>query len=688
MAKDPWRLQPSLKSDENEPPLEKANGRLHLLRIVTLLAFLILAGQVWRLQIVYGEHYAQWADRMRFREVNIPAPRGVIYDRNGQLLVRNIPSFTVYLVPADLPSDREEERQMLRRLVSLLELTDDSWVAAPPPAYNSSAGEYGTEEAQALSSSLRQRQNRQEPVEILLEQINDLRELAPYRPIKVKSNVSREQAFIIEENHLNFPGVRLEVEPLRQYTTGELTSHVLGYVGPIPAERFDAYSEFGYDRSDRVGLMGLEFSYEDDLKGVKGVKNIEVDVAGREVRVIGEFSLPEPGHNLILTLDVELQQIVENALRRGLERSGTEMGVAIAMDPRDGSILAIVSYPSYDNNLFMTGISWEDYEWLSTHPRRPLVNHAIGGQFPPGSTFKIVPASAGLQEGVVDARTRIRCEGTMYLPNQYFPDDPSLAQPFVCWIRKLGVGHGPLNVVEALAHSCDIYFYQLGGGFRDFSGLGLDRLTAYAKEFGFGSPTGIDLPGESSGLVPTAQWKRLNYSETWVTGDTYNMSIGQGFVLATPLQVINSISAIANGGTLYQPHLVKEITDSDGNLVRRVGPDIIRELPLSDQTISYVQQGLESVVTSGTAPRAALAGVTVAGKTSTAEFAGPRDERGNLPMHASFVAYAPVEEPEIAVLAFVYSGGEGTTTAVPIVTEILSAYFGVPPVHSLDVGER
>jgi penicillin-binding protein 2 len=345
------------------------------------------------------------------------------------------------------------------------------------------------------------------------------------------------------------------------------------------------------------------------------------------------------------------------------------------MDPQTGAILAMVSLPSYDNNLFARGISADDYGQLSDDPEHPLVNHAISGQYPPGSTFKIVPAAAGLQERVIDRETRLKCEGELLLPNKYFPDDPEKAQVFRCWYKW---GHGALNIIDGIAHSCDIYFYQVGGGFEDFSGLGMEELGEYARAFGFGEPTGIALPGESGGLVPDDHWKRVNYGEHWVTGDTYNAVIGQGYVLVTPMQLLNATVAIANGGTLYRPQILYQIIDTEGTTVQGFAPDVIRKVPVSAQNLELVRGGMRAAVTRGTAHRVNLAEIAVAGKTGTAEYPGPRDEEGNLPTHAWFTAFAPYEEPEIALIVFVSGGHEGAKIAVPIAAKILRVYFGLP----------
>ena len=621
-------------------------------RLIVVLAFIVLAAQLWRLQIVRGEQYRLMADRNRFRLVPLDAPRGVIYDRYGRILVRNVPSFSVTIVPAYLPKDERKEMAVFARLSALLGIPASSATASPVGGIAPRKG--------------------------IKEMVEEARKVAPYTPITIKTNVDRETVFIIEEEHLDLPGVLIEVDPTRQYPTGALTSHIIGYMGPIPRERAGDYRERGYDFNDKVGLTGIELSFEDELRGNKGCKYIEVDAAGREVRQVGDPHPPQPGHNLVLTLDLDLQQFMAEALRRGMEAAGSESGVAIAMNPKTGEVLGMVSLPSYDNNLFSGGISAEDYARLSSDPHHPLVNHAISGQYPPGSTIKPVHAAAALEEGVVDRDTTLTCQGIMWLPNKYFPEDPELAQPFYCWIHKYGRGHGSLNIVQAIAHSCDIFFYQLAGGFEDFEGLGLERLAHYARLFGLGERTGIDLPGESAGLVPSKQWKWLNYHENWATGDTYNVAIGQGFILVTPLQMLNATVAIANGGTLYRPQIVYQVTDADGHVVKSFAPEVIRKVPVSEKNLAIVREGMRAAVEWGTAQRANLEGVTVAGKTGTAEYPGPLDEKGNLPTHAWFVAFAPVEDPEIALVVFVAGGGEGTTTAVPIAAEILRYYFGLP----------
>ena len=627
-----------------------ANGsrlRILALQLLVLVAFGVLLGRLWRLQIQHSEGYQFQADVNRFRLVSVDAPRGVIYDRDGRLLVRNVPTYCVSVVPGALPEEEASRQAVLTRLSELLQV--------PLSSKTASAGAI--------------------PARPGIEEILEQDTISPYAPVAIKEGVDKQLAFLIEEEHQYLPGVVVEVEARRQYPTGILTSNVVGYVGTLPAELADDYlgnADEDYDIRDDIGLMGVEASFEAELRGRKGTKHVEVDAFEREVNVLA-INPPEPGNSLVLTLDVDLQQAAEAALREGMRRVNSTAGVVIAIDPRNGAILAMVSLPSYDNNLFARGISAQEYEQLGQDPEHPLVNHAISGQYPPGSTFKIIPAAAALEEGVLNINTHVTCRGEMLLPNKFFPNDLDKAQTFVCWNKW---GHGSLNVIEGIAQSCDIFFYHVGGGFEDFRGLGIDVMDEYARAFGLGEPTGIALPGESPGLVPDDRWKRVNYGESWVTGDTYNAVIGQGFVLVTPLQLLNATAAVANGGTLYRPQLVSQLLDSEGNVVREIAPEVIREIPVSVVNIELVRQGMRAAVTRGTAHRINLTEIEVAGKTGTAEYPGPRDEEGILPTHAWFTTFAPYEEPEIAMVVFVSGGHEGAKVAVPIAARIMRAYFG------------
>jgi penicillin-binding protein 2 len=651
----------------SESPPKSIRFRLGAFQTITILVFLILLAQLWRLQVLEGETYQKAADVNRLRLESELAPRGVIYDRRGYLLARNLPEITVAIVPAYLPEDQEARKALLLKLADLLEI----------PAYDIQPEKPSglVHEEDAL------------PTAGLLTIVKNA-SIAPYRAVQIKTGVPRETAMILEEEHLDWPGVTIQTKAVREYIYGPLLAHLLGYVGPIPAARAEEYRALGYDPNTHlVGQTGVEYSFEQDLRGYDGQKLIEVDIAGREVRTTGEPQPAIAGYNVRLTLDLDLQQAMTSILQKRLDVLHRQQGVAIAMNPQTGEILGMVSLPAYDNNKFTGGISVQQLEELHENRFRPLVNHAISGQYPPASTFKMIVASGALEEKTITANTRYHCGGIMWLPNRFYPEDPSLAQPFYCWIyHDYHSSHGSLDVVSALARSCDIFFYQVGGGYRDrIKGLGETKIGYYAELFGFGARTGIDLPGEAPGLVPTAKWKRLNYSESWVTGDTYNMSIGQGFVLATPLQVLNAAAAVGNGGTLYRPQVVYEVIDSDGAIVKAFAPDVIRRLPISSENIELVRRGLRDVISGAgaTARGISVPGVVVAGKTGTGEFfedlnndgIADRDREGNLPTHAWFVSFAPYDNPEIALVVFIYGGGQGSSAAVPAANEMLNYYF-------------
>jgi penicillin-binding protein 2 len=654
----------------NRPAPGGPRLRLVIVRGLVAVIFVALIGQLWRLQMIEGEYYRQAADTNRFRTELNPAPRGVIYDRRGHLLVRNMPQISVSIIPAYLPEDEGQREQLLRRLGDLIDMP----MTTPPP--------------ERLRQGMSQALPRAQPDTGILEILAEA-EAAPYRPALVKRGVSRQAAMILEEEHLDWPGIVVQAEAVREYLYGPLMSHILGYVGPIPENEAEEYETRGYDPSRHlVGLIGIEYSFEDELHGQDGQQLVEVDIAGRQVSVVGEPQQAVPGHNLQLTIDLDLQQTMEKVLQEKLRTYSKKQAVAIAANPQTGEILAMVSLPTYDNNEFTGGISADTLEALQEDVNRPLVNHAISGMFPPGSTYKIVTAIGALEEGVLTSTTRLYCGGILWLPNRYYPEDPSLAQPFYCWIHHGSQGsHGSLSIVSALGQSCDIFFYQAAGGYRDrFVGLGEERLAHYAELLGFGSKSGIDLPGEAAGLVPDTKWKRVNYSESWVTGDTYNMAIGQGFVLATPLQVMNAAATIANGGTLYRPQLVRQVVDENGNVVQTFAPDVIRTLPVSAENIQLVRQGMRAAVAGpgATAWAINVPGVAIAGKTGTAEFfidsnkdgLPDRDREGNMPTHAWFTAFGPYENPEIVLVVFVFGGGEGSAVAVPAANEILNYYFG------------
>ena len=614
--------------------------------------FGIFSFRLWNLQFVQGADYRTWAERQRLSTVIIPAARGIVYDSAGTPLVRNVPSFNVTVVTAYLPDDEDEADAVLIRLAMLLDM---------PYSTANVRGDEG----------------------------QSLREIVPftytvsYSPLMIQPGIERDMALLLKQEAMTLPGVVVEEESVRDYPYGPLVSQMLGYLLPIPEEREDEYIALGYDSAtDRVGRAGVEATYEDTLRGQKGRLIVEEDVMGRVTRVIEEQAAPVPGDNVHLTLNLDLQQFVEEALRSKMEHPDVNAprGVAIVMNPQTGEILALVSLPTYDNNVFTRGISARDWQSFE-NVHRPLMNHAISDRLPPGSVFKIVVAAGALQEEVLTSYTRLNCPGKIIIPNKYYPNDPGLAQPFYCWNKA---GHGWLDVVGGIAHSCDIFFYKVGGGFEEthFDGLGVARIAHYAELFGFGERTGVELPAEAEadGLVPTADWKRLAYGESWSTGDTYNLAIGQGYLSVTPLQMLNAVNVVANGGTLYRPRIVHHVTDAQGVMTQPFEPEIIRTLPISPENWSLVQQGMEGAMTYGTAAkRGPIEGLRIAGKTGTAQFCddimcGVGYEQ---PEHAWFTAFAPVEQPEVSVVVFLYNGGEGSVVAVPVAHDILEYYFGL-----------
>ncbi len=619
-----WLSLPSQQDPQKKPGISR---RLFLLRGGIVLAFTLLSGQLWKLQIVEGRSFRQLADINRFRVSPVDAPRGVIYDRNHKIVAANTPSFQVSIVPAALPKD--DPGRVYTELGGLLNVVP-------------------TDIADKVSK----------------------RRGDDFTPVIIKSDVERDVVLRVEERHLRLPGVIVLPESSRLYPYGPLLSHILGYMLPITEEQLAAHQndrEAGYRAEDRIGAAGIEATYEKELRGKPGKKLYEVDATERPVNDL-RIDSPDPGHNLTLSIDVDLQKDVAKILADAMAKKKADSAVALVMDPRNGQILALVSLPSYDNNLFSGRVRPSELDKVLNDPLKPMINYAISGTFAPGSTFKLVTATGSLQEGVANANTKILCEGALIIPNQY---NPALSTRLPCW----GV-HGLQDFVTGLANSCDVYYFSLGGGnpSQKFDGLGNDRLAKWAKLMGYGAPTGIDLPGEVDGLVPTPQWKQDTWGEDWLKGDTYNMSIGQGFVLATPLQVANVTNAIANGGILFEPRVVASIRDAEDNLIRNVEPTVIRKLSISDTNLDLIRQAMIRIPRNDDTKANNIPALKVAGKTGTAEFPGVRDAKGILPTHGWFTAYAPYDDPQVTVTVFLQKGG-GPSDAFPTAMKIFKRYF-------------
>jgi penicillin-binding protein 2 len=673
--------------------------------IAGLLAVFIF--RLYQLQISQGQDFVTAATDNRLETVNIPAPRGVIYDRNGSLLVRNIPSFNIDVTPALLPDSQAEIQAIYKKLSTL-------------------TGVPVSQEGEKAAKCVAGRGIQQ--------LVDEGASIAPYDAWPIACNVDQNIARIVEEDSADMPGVSVETLPVRDYTTGSLTSSIIGYLGPIYEAVKDKFVSLGFDTNrDKIGYSGLELSYQDILAGRNGVKEVEVDVAGQVIREVGTVTQPLPGNSLRLTIDTRLQAAAESALQSRIDfmnrYSGQErvpLGVIIVMNPQTGEILAMASLPTYENNRMARFIPVDYYEQLAANTRgNPLVDHAIASEFPPGSTFKLTTSVGVLNEHVVTPNQTLFDPGKITIQNQYFPNDPGKAKDFVCWKAD---GHGNVNFVHGLAWSCNVYFYKVGGGYQNEvpnGGLGIERLGWYARELGYGGQLGIDLPNEENGLIPDPEYKRIHLGESWSTGDTYNSVVGQGFVSATPLQVLTSASTIANGGKVMWPHIVSDILNGEGNVVQHFDPCVLWNLtdgvstPLDEigancpnvpdsvrtsreqwgspdahnvdpSVIKLVQEGMHDVVTlppgsnnqPGTAYNyAQLDNISSAGKTGTGEFcdsvadAQGLCQPGAWPTHGWYVAYAPYDNPEIVAIGFLYNGGEGAVSAAPMVAQVMNAYF-------------
>jgi penicillin-binding protein 2 len=552
--------------------------------------FLLFSFRMYQLQIAQYNEYQVAADDNRFDELPIAAPRGVVFDRYNRPLAINVPAFNVTIVPAALPTSLEETAAIYNRLSALIDVPPTAAVAA------------------ASGRNVRS----------IEEQVDEGNRLAPFRPVVVAQDIEQHAAMQILEERITMPGVNVEVASVRDYPSGASTAHIVGYMGPISEENAQALIELGYNPAfDRVGYAGIEFFLENIIGGQRGAELREVDIAGELVSEPRIIQQPVAGQNVRLTIDIDLQNAAETALRNRLTlintqagRVVTQQGVVIAMNPNNGQILAMVSWPSYDNSRFARAIDGEYYLDVEADPLRPLVNNAISSLYPPGSVWKLVTAVGVLQEQVIDPRSRLFDAGELIVENRYAPNDPAASQRFVCWLRS---GHESVDMLKGIAQSCDVYFYQIGGGNPDVSpqtlrpgGLGITDLFRYATAVGIGSELGIELPGEQSGRVPDPDWKRRTYGENWSTGDTYNAAFGQGYLTVTPLQLISSTAAIVNGGTLYQPTIIESILDDEGNVTQPFTAHAIRTLDLADAGPTLVLLPVEDMIMKGESSLACL----------------------------------------------------------------------------------
>jgi penicillin-binding protein 2 len=627
---------PSLERLEPTPAERGTRASTWVFRGLVLLLFGALTAQLWRLQVVDGQAYTNRSAANWLRQAVIPPQRGVIYDRNKTLLATNAPIFVVSITPADVPKGRMQE----------IEIRVANELRVPP------------DEIQRVVDAHKVR-----------------KDYNAFNPIPVSSKVDREAVMRISEHQLEMPGVQVGVESSRRYTEGNLIAHIIGYMGAISADDADRLQQESYGLDDHIGAAGVEQAYEKDLRGQPGKRLYQVEASGQEV---GELRRQDaqPGNNLVLSLDLDLQRDVMRILQEGL-RNGPG-GAAIVMDPRNGEILAMVSMPSFDANII--GDPSRDDELqrlLDDKEQTPMFPRAFSGQYPPGSVFKLVTGSAALQEGLANRDTVIDSKGVMYVESDEYP---GVRQPF-----NDNAAYGPQTFVQGVANSSNIYFFWLGGGYQEgsrvtFEGLGVERLARYARAFGYGARTGLDISGEQDGTIPDPTWKQFHKNQPWVKGDTYNMSIGQGDVLATPLQVANTTNVIANGGTFYQPHLARAELGPEGNVVKDFSASArARAVPVDPNNLSIMRQAMEWGFEGPWLKWFKIPGLRVAGKTGTAQYSGPTDSKGELPTHGWFTGFAPADSPEISVSVFVESGS-GTIDASPIGARIIRRYFHLPDV--------
>ncbi|MGD0750186.1 MAG: penicillin-binding protein 2 [Anaerolineales bacterium] len=696
-------------------PRHLQNWRYLIVYALLVGVALVFAGRLFTLQILQGTKYIIQTTSNRTQDISVAPARGIIYDRNGIILARNIASYNITVTPANLPDDDGDVQRIYRDLSTLTGVpvnhgtVDDAKLIAPCVP--------GPGIAQFVELGLSN---------------------APYDPVDIQCNVDEKTAMVVQEHATDWPGVGVDIQPVRDYPTGSLTADVVGFLGPIPASEEQFYlSQNFLPNRDKVGYAGVELTLNSTLMGTPGQRTVEVDVAGQVLNNLKPPVDPIPGDNVVLTIDTRLQQAASTILKRDIDYWNNvyngyyriSSGDAIAMNPQTGEILAMAQYPTYENNRLARIIPSYYYNQLAEDPTHPLLNYAISTEYAPGSTFKLSTALGALNEGVVTPTMLIDAPSMIGLRDTFSPTDPGTIEYYYDWTYTFygeTTGLGKIPFLECIARSSDVCFYKVGGGYPGEVPEGLDmlRIQQYAQALGYNQPTGIELPGEAAGLVPDPTWKRIYQGENWSTGDTYLATVGQGYVVATPLQVALSAATIANDGVQMQPTIIHDIVDSAGNIIQPFQPrvrwdmktdPIIRDYTcengdctatgkmktVSQYAIQNVQAGMRLAVSD---PNGTLDytysfknyPIAVAGKTGTAEFcddvamAKNQCTRGNWPSHGWTVAYAPYDNPEIVVLVFMYNAGEGGRVVAGTVRDIMTAYFDLKAIdtaNSLNAGK-
>lgn len=581
--------------------------------LLVTVAFFLLLLRIWYLQVVESRYYATLSANNRLRLRSVEAPRGFIIDRSGAVIVENRPSFDVYVIPADV-QDLDEAARAIGTVLG----------QAP----------------EEIAAKIRAGQ------------------VHPYEPVLLVREVNERTMVAIEERKMDLPGVSLQVHPIRSYPEGDIAAHLLGYVSEVNQEQLHQEEYRDFHPGDTVGQAGVEQLFDAFVRGIDGREEIEVDARGRLIRLLDRLE-PQSGFNLVLTLDKRLQKAAEKAF-------AGKRGAVVAMNPQTGEILVWVSRPSYDPNLFAQRLSRESWEELIANLTHPLQNRPLQAQYPPGSIFKLVVMLAALESGAITPETVFSCPGHFTLGRFTYDD----------WKEE---GHGQQDLMEAITHSCNVYFYQAA------LKTGIDPIMRVARELGLGQKTGIGVGDEEEGLVPTPAWKQKVLGEPWYPGDTVITGIGQGMILVTPLQILTAVAAIANGGTLYRPWVVKRVESWRGEVVATYGPEVVRKVNLDPGILELLRWGMLRVVEEGTGRSARILGVSVAGKTGTAQVVkkekkDDKDKKeapasGEIKDHGWFVAFAPYEDPEIAIVVIAENAGFGSVAAAPVARAVLEAAF-------------
>ena len=606
-----------------EPPQNRLGVRFGVFGLIVVLVIGALSTRLFYMQGVQGGYYSDLADANQHRTLPIKSARGIIYDRAGRELAINIPSYVVYIRPADLPfTQRDAVADELGTLLGI----DPAEIIAAVDKYASQRFEL----------------------------------------VRIAADISDDVARIIVEENRNLPGVEIGIEDRREYEYGALLSHVLGYVSPISADQLAELKDEGYLADDRIGQTGVEARFEDVLRGTYGEEQVERDASGRIVRTVQILQQPEAGDSLELTIDTEIQREATEALQWATDIVGLQHGVIIVANPQTGEILGMVSLPTYDDNMFARGITSAEYKALIDNPNHPLVNYAISEQYPPGSTYKLVTASGALMDGLLTPTQQLETAAYLEINSYRYYD----------WNRR---GFGPLNVTQAYAISSDTFFYQAAGM------LGIDRLAYWADQWGFGKRTGIDLPAEAKGIIPTNAWKEATFGQEIFPGEVYHAGIGQGYDAVTPLQLLNAYCALANGGTLYKPQIVRRVLAPDGTVVQDFQPEVLSTVGVDPEVLRTMRLAAREVVTTRHSGNLVDLPLVVAGKTGTAEF-GTRDGEGRLPFHSWFVAFVPnftadqagdpaATDSELAIVAFAYDAVVKANAATEMVKYFLQEHY-------------